>query len=195
MREIRDNRDRIRDFTGHEAVHFCYPSGDYAPEFLPWLRELGVNDTPEGWLGYQYYLGWRTADPAGQEREKKELTRGWAIGSPSWKRDTALKYRHLLGRHRLKAGELVELKELEWAAALNGMLEKLGKTKQDALREAKGSAWKIALARQLRLSTTATNGWIARQLHMGSASSVSVYLCQMKKRTTWEPCRPEASPT
>ncbi len=42
MREIRDNRDRIRDFTGHEAVHFCYPSGDYAQEFLPWLREMGV---------------------------------------------------------------------------------------------------------------------------------------------------------
>jgi len=42
IREIRDNRDRIRDFTGHEAFHFCYPSGDYAPEFLPWLRELGV---------------------------------------------------------------------------------------------------------------------------------------------------------
>jgi peptidoglycan/xylan/chitin deacetylase (PgdA/CDA1 family) len=41
-REIRDNRDRIREFTGREAVHFCYPSGDYAPEFLPWLRELGV---------------------------------------------------------------------------------------------------------------------------------------------------------
>ncbi len=41
-REIRDNRDRIREFTGQEAVHFCYPSGDYAPEFLPWLRELDV---------------------------------------------------------------------------------------------------------------------------------------------------------
>jgi len=41
-REIRDNRDRIREFTGQEAVHFCYPSGDYAPEFFPWLRELGV---------------------------------------------------------------------------------------------------------------------------------------------------------
>jgi peptidoglycan/xylan/chitin deacetylase (PgdA/CDA1 family) len=41
-REIRDNRNRIREFTGHEATHFCYPSGDYAQEFLPWLRELGV---------------------------------------------------------------------------------------------------------------------------------------------------------
>jgi peptidoglycan/xylan/chitin deacetylase (PgdA/CDA1 family) len=41
-REIRDNRDQIREYTGHEAAHFCYPCGDYAPEFLPWLRELGV---------------------------------------------------------------------------------------------------------------------------------------------------------
>ncbi|HZL50621.1 MAG TPA: polysaccharide deacetylase family protein [Terracidiphilus sp.] len=41
-REIRDNRNRIREFTGLEATHFCYPSGDYAQEFLPWLRELGV---------------------------------------------------------------------------------------------------------------------------------------------------------
>ena len=41
-REIRDNRNRIREFTGRDATHFCYPSGDYAPEFLPWLRELGV---------------------------------------------------------------------------------------------------------------------------------------------------------
>jgi peptidoglycan/xylan/chitin deacetylase (PgdA/CDA1 family) len=42
LREIRDNRDRIREFTGRDAVHFCYPSGDYAPEFYPWLRECGV---------------------------------------------------------------------------------------------------------------------------------------------------------
>jgi peptidoglycan/xylan/chitin deacetylase (PgdA/CDA1 family) len=41
-REILDNRSRIRELTGHEPVHFCYPSGDCAPEFLPWLKELGV---------------------------------------------------------------------------------------------------------------------------------------------------------
>ncbi len=42
IREIRDNRDCIRELTGKEPVHFCYPSGHYLPEFLPWLRELGV---------------------------------------------------------------------------------------------------------------------------------------------------------
>jgi peptidoglycan/xylan/chitin deacetylase (PgdA/CDA1 family) len=41
-REILDNRSRIRELTGHEPIHFCYPSGHCAPEFLPWLKELGV---------------------------------------------------------------------------------------------------------------------------------------------------------
>ncbi len=42
LREIRDNRARIRELTGRDAAHFCYPSGQYASEFLPWLRECAV---------------------------------------------------------------------------------------------------------------------------------------------------------
>ncbi len=42
MREIEDNRRRILEFTGKAPVHFCYPSGDYAPEFFSWLAECGV---------------------------------------------------------------------------------------------------------------------------------------------------------
>jgi hypothetical protein len=42
-REIRDNRDHIRAMIGKTAtMHFCYPSGVYEPEFLPWLEEAGV---------------------------------------------------------------------------------------------------------------------------------------------------------
>jgi peptidoglycan/xylan/chitin deacetylase (PgdA/CDA1 family) len=41
-REIEDNRRSIAGMTGSTADHFCYPSGVYEPEFLPWLRELGV---------------------------------------------------------------------------------------------------------------------------------------------------------
>jgi len=36
-REIRDNRDWIESATGGVGKHFCYPSGVYRPEFLPWL--------------------------------------------------------------------------------------------------------------------------------------------------------------
>ncbi len=42
VREIRDNRDCLRQITGVEPVHFCYPSGDYTPDFFPWLQELGI---------------------------------------------------------------------------------------------------------------------------------------------------------
>jgi peptidoglycan/xylan/chitin deacetylase (PgdA/CDA1 family) len=41
-REIADNRARIVDITGRDAAHFCYPSGVYRQEFLPWLEEQNV---------------------------------------------------------------------------------------------------------------------------------------------------------
>jgi peptidoglycan/xylan/chitin deacetylase (PgdA/CDA1 family) len=40
--EIERNRQDLATMTGKNPVHFCYPSGDYAEEFLPWLAELGV---------------------------------------------------------------------------------------------------------------------------------------------------------
>ncbi|MCL6543974.1 MAG: polysaccharide deacetylase family protein [Bryobacteraceae bacterium] len=42
LREIEDNRERIREMTGRRAAHFCYPSGVHAAEFLPWLSEAGI---------------------------------------------------------------------------------------------------------------------------------------------------------
>jgi peptidoglycan/xylan/chitin deacetylase (PgdA/CDA1 family) len=40
--EVVENRRIIEEMTGHPATHFCYPSGDVDPVFLPWLRELKV---------------------------------------------------------------------------------------------------------------------------------------------------------
>lgn len=42
LREIEDNREVIQEMTGRRPSHFCYPSGDYDPMFLPWLKEAGV---------------------------------------------------------------------------------------------------------------------------------------------------------
>jgi peptidoglycan/xylan/chitin deacetylase (PgdA/CDA1 family) len=42
LREITDNRARIDPIRQGVARHFCYPSGIYRSEFLPWLREAGV---------------------------------------------------------------------------------------------------------------------------------------------------------
>jgi peptidoglycan/xylan/chitin deacetylase (PgdA/CDA1 family) len=42
LREIEDNRSRIRALTGKTAEHFCYPSGIYDARHLPWLEEACV---------------------------------------------------------------------------------------------------------------------------------------------------------
>jgi hypothetical protein len=42
LREIEDNRRSIQAMTGKPTSHFCYPSGAYDLEFLPWLQESGV---------------------------------------------------------------------------------------------------------------------------------------------------------
>jgi peptidoglycan/xylan/chitin deacetylase (PgdA/CDA1 family) len=42
LREIRENRERIEQIRGGTPRHFCYPSGIYRSEFLPWLREAGI---------------------------------------------------------------------------------------------------------------------------------------------------------
>jgi peptidoglycan/xylan/chitin deacetylase (PgdA/CDA1 family) len=41
-REISQNRERILQICGKTPTHFCYPSGTYREEFLPWLKQEGV---------------------------------------------------------------------------------------------------------------------------------------------------------
>lgn len=42
-REIRDNRYSLQSMlSGRSTRHFCYPSGVYEPEFLPWLEAEDV---------------------------------------------------------------------------------------------------------------------------------------------------------
>jgi hypothetical protein len=42
IREIEDNRTALRNVTGADAHHLCYPSGVWSREHWPWLREAGV---------------------------------------------------------------------------------------------------------------------------------------------------------
>jgi peptidoglycan/xylan/chitin deacetylase (PgdA/CDA1 family) len=42
LRELEDNRRFIKEFTNISASHFCYPSGMYKLQCLPWLHESNV---------------------------------------------------------------------------------------------------------------------------------------------------------
>ena len=51
MREIQDNRARLKAFGASAARHFCYPGGVHRPEFLPWLKECGIDSATTCELG------------------------------------------------------------------------------------------------------------------------------------------------
>jgi peptidoglycan/xylan/chitin deacetylase (PgdA/CDA1 family) len=42
LREIEENRAVLEPLAGRRLVHFCYPSGFYRQEQLPWLAEAGI---------------------------------------------------------------------------------------------------------------------------------------------------------
>lgn len=52
MREIEDNRLAIERLTNSPASHFCYPSGVFRSEFLPWLEEAAVASATTCELGF-----------------------------------------------------------------------------------------------------------------------------------------------
>lgn len=57
--QIRQNRRVVESLSGRPARHFCYPSGEYADLFLPWLRDEGIVSATTGVPG----LAKRSHDP------------------------------------------------------------------------------------------------------------------------------------
>ena len=101
---------------------------------------------------------------------------GWAIGTAGWKKALTKERSHAKLHAGLERDELREWKEDLWARELETGLVELGKTAEDAGRDAKGAAWKIALARRLRERANAPHRWLAQRLHMGAESSVRAYV-------------------
>jgi len=54
VNEILDNRREIEAITGRRPSHFCYPCGDYAPEFFGWLRQSGVSSATTCEVGFAW---------------------------------------------------------------------------------------------------------------------------------------------
>lgn len=141
-----------------------------------WLAEWGLTDDAKGWRGYLEHLR-EVAKGAGEPAvsEFGEMSRGWAVGTPIWRQTLAREHAHRALTQPV-GPEAREIKEAHWSGVLGTLLERAGRTREEAAEDWKGARWKIAIAQDLRRTTTATNSWIARQLHMGAPSSVSQYL-------------------
>lgn len=143
------------------------------------LTELDLPATKAGWLAYTNYLMTLAGDPTAQERQEfTQLSKGWAIGSDSWRETLAKEHARLAAAGDIPATEVRELNAAVYQQLLDSLLRDLGKTTADLTAAPKGAPWKIAAARELRAKVNAPHAWIARALHMGRPSSVRVYLAR-----------------
>lgn len=145
-----------------------------------WLSTAGgLSDTPEGWRRYRDHLS-HMAALEGNARVR--------LGGPvNGKRGPArppLRVGSLAARAAAAAvhgRDLAELREPRWIATLERLLEREGRTLEEAQAAPKSAGWKVALADAMRRETTVTHGWLARVLGMGSGNAVSVHLGRWRK--------------
>jgi len=99
-REIAENRARVEQVSAGTLRHFCYPSGYYMPEFLPWLRAAGIHSATTCEPG----LASPKCDPLLLPRlvDSSELSwsefGGWVSGVAAWlpRRPSRITEGHLL---------------------------------------------------------------------------------------------------
>jgi REP element-mobilizing transposase RayT len=185
------NPVRARRVTAQEVADFPHGSllalrKDPRPDFLvpaPWLSALDLEDTPAGWSRYIARLQSGGADVGTEDRTaSSEFSRGWAIGTDTWRQAMARENSHWAAEPGMAAEEMQDLREARWKRVLEAELAADGRTLAEAPRCPKGVAWKVRIARCLRESAGAPHAWIARTLHMGSVGSVRVAVSRLRKQ-------------
>jgi hypothetical protein len=66
-------------------------------------------------------------------------------------------------------------------ASLGARARRAGKSLEAVQADRKSAGWKVAIAAELKAGTQASSGWIAEQLHMGSAVAVSQCVSQARR--------------
>jgi REP element-mobilizing transposase RayT len=158
-------------------------------ESMTVLSESGhLPDSAAGWRRYLEYLGFLAEEDAKlREARFGRLSRGWVIGSASFKaglkKELAMEGADrerfaLLGADR-KAQQ--ELQTELWEAKL-GKAAELFKVRLDQLPSQFSAPEKVKLAALMKAASSASNGWLAQRLQMGSAGNISQYVRRFRLR-------------
>jgi peptidoglycan/xylan/chitin deacetylase (PgdA/CDA1 family) len=86
LNEINENRTRIQQMTGKRPSHFCYPSGNYRPEFLTWLEEAQVASAVTCDPGFVHAQSHRLLLPrfVAAENVSPLVFEAWLTGAADW---------------------------------------------------------------------------------------------------------------
>lgn len=114
------------------------------------------------------------ADSSLWEEQHKTYCRGWYLGDEEGRRALTQKLIEKNPHVQWAGSSLQELNEAKWEQMVKKELVRLRRGEKDITVSAKGSPWKVEIAKKLRAETTAPNPWIAKRLHMGHPNRVSM---------------------
>jgi putative transposase len=145
----------------------------YHPQ--PALEHAGkLADTPAGRSKYLAYLAWLAEDePARKQQRFAEMSKGWVIGGGEFAKTMVRENRNLTGQGRRLAADMQAAREAVWQEELDRLLSRLRRRPAELAPAGKSADWKLAIAAELKVRTTATNRWLATTMHMGNLHEVS----------------------
>lgn len=152
---------------------------------VAWLQARGEwSDTAEGWRAYAAHLVRLGQDEAEQKRQGLEgLSRGWALGTRSWREAVARDHAHLRLTAGLEREQARALNEAAWAETLAELLQEMGRRSEELAVRPRNQPWKLELARRLRHEAGASVIWITQALKFGRPSSLRSYLARENQQT------------
>ncbi len=161
---------------------YWFPQKDRPPWLDPStvLDQSGVlRDTALGWPKYGFYLENLASDEEEMgELASGKLSRGWCLGSKPFlkaMKNEALKRGALLDRGKFEGlgkEEIREARQVYWEDVLT-QAAKLEGIDLTQLPAAKTAPEKSLLAALMKRRTSASNGWLAKNLEIGKAATAS----------------------
>jgi len=101
------------------------------------------------------------------------MCRGWIIGTRRFAKELVEEHRELAGQGSRLATEVQVAREAIWLEKRDELLLRLDRTPVDLEAAGKSVPWKLAVAAGLKTTTTATNRWLALNLHLGNMHEAS----------------------
>jgi REP element-mobilizing transposase RayT len=178
--------DQIAHFRWSSLARFVRRERPAQLSSKRWLEQRGLTDTPAGWRDYVGHLNELGSLDASSDHD--ELCRGWAIGTPGWRKALAEDHAQLAAAPGFSVAEIRDLRHAVWSRALDEVLSEMDKSEAGAREEAKGADWKCEAAVRLRQRAGAPYAWIADRLHMGRPASVRSLVCRRRSATVVQPC-------
>lgn len=133
-----------------------------------------LEDSASVWRRYLTRLRLKTTDDSEEIAALGRcMCKGWCLGGPEFRKAVSKDFARRPETVRLDREQLAKLNLDLWEELLERCLRALGVGEADIASGKPSSAWKLAIARKLRVESSVSNAWLAERLRMGAPKSVS----------------------